>query len=122
MNIASECGASVPLIEGNIALHLGRNVRQKMGQIMEQNWTDKYDIKALADECYPDVTIAAGDGPEPTHQQKTALFRKWKQDDQGKSWVRFARSAAIMMSNDRAVVVQWCGMWLCIELDGHCHT
>ena len=23
---------------------------------------------------------------------------------------------------DDAVAVKWCGMWLCIEQDGHCHT
>ena len=23
---------------------------------------------------------------------------------------------------DGAVTVQWCGMWLCIERDGYCHS
>lgn len=23
---------------------------------------------------------------------------------------------------DDAVIVQWCGMWLCIEKDGYCHS
>jgi hypothetical protein len=23
---------------------------------------------------------------------------------------------------DDAVTVPWCGMWLCIEKDGYCHT
>ena len=82
---------------------------------------DKHAVKALADDEYPRVTIAAyPDLPEPNHAQKTALFRKWKQNDCGETWRDFAQSAA--MSADGCVMVHWAGMWLGIERDGYTHS
>lgn len=78
------------------------------------------DLKRLADECYPEVSIAPAGLEEPTVGQKMALFRKWKQDDQGMSWCDFAKSAGISM--DGCVMVRWCGIWLGIEKDGHTHS
>jgi len=87
-------------------------------------WEDKYNVKALADECYPQVSLKDESlgRMDATHAQKTAMFRKWKQDDQGKAWHTFAKSAQPTIGCAGAIVVQWCSMWLCIETDGYCHT
>lgn len=79
---------------------------------------DKYDIKALSPECYPDVFLDI----DTTHEQRTALFRKWLQSDQNKAWRDFAHTAQATFGLDGAIVVQWCGMWLCIEKDGYTHS
>lgn len=81
-------------------------------------YTLKHDVTKLDDGCYPDVTLAEG----ITHEQKTALFRKWKQNDQNMRWVDFARAAQLTFGCDGAIAVKWCGMWLCIERDGYCHS
>lgn len=83
------------------------------------NWEDYSPIKALADECYPMVYRA---GEDATPEQKTTLFRKWKQDDQGMSWWHFFHAAQPTVGCDGALVVQWCNMYLCIERDGYCHS
>jgi hypothetical protein len=76
--------------------------------------TAKYDIKALDDDCYPDVHVMGAN-----HEQKTALFRKWKQDDQNMPWDVF--TATVQQGRD-CIMVQWCGMWLGIETDGYTHS
>lgn len=86
------------------------------------DYTEKNDIRKLYDSCYPDVTIGKdAESPiEATHEQKTALFRKWKQDDQGMTWREFA--ASVVPFDFGAIGVQWCGMWLGIERDGYTHS
>lgn len=93
-------------------------------------WTDKRDPLLLADECYPDAHY----GPDHnrsmdlTHEQKTSLFRKWKQMAQDRgldahpTWPEFAKTVQPTFGMDGAVVVQWCGMWLAIETDGYTHS
>lgn len=81
---------------------------------------DKHDIKQLADECYPSVTV--GSDLETTAAQRRALFRKWKQNDQAMTWPEFALSVWPVICADGAITVRWNGMWLCIERDGHVHT
>ena len=56
-----------------------------------------------------------------TKNQQQALLRKWRQSDQGMSYRAFRRTVEPMF-RDPAVVVKWCGMWLCIEPDGYTHS
>jgi len=56
-----------------------------------------------------------------TKNQQQALLRKWKQSDQGMSYRTFRRTVEPMIC-DPAVVVKWCGMWLCIEPDGRVNS
>jgi hypothetical protein len=89
---------------------------------------DKYDIRKLDDDMYPNVTMGEEivDGVphsiDATTQQYAALFRKWKQDDNGMTWKEFAHSVKPTFHMDNAVTVQWCGMWLAIEEDGYTHS
>lgn len=78
------------------------------------DWRLKDDIRNLDDECYPLANVGW------THAQMTTLFRKWKRSDNGMLWKDFARSAE--SGGFGCLVVKWCGMWLCIEPDGHSHT
>jgi hypothetical protein len=57
-----------------------------------------------------------------TEQQMDALTRKWNQDAQGISLIDFIKSAVPTFGCDGAIAVRWCGMWLCIERDGYCHS
>lgn len=57
-----------------------------------------------------------------TKQQAQSLYNKWVQNDQGVSYLVFRRSVEQTFGYDDAIVVKWCGMWLCIETDGYCHT
>ena len=56
-----------------------------------------------------------------TKNQQQSLLRKWRQSDQGMSYRAFRRTVEPMF-RDPAVVVKWCGMWLCIEPDGYTHS
>jgi hypothetical protein len=38
------------------------------------------------------------------------------------SYKDFRKTVVPTFGMDGAVVVQWCGMWLCIERDGHVHS
>jgi hypothetical protein len=91
-----------------------------------QIWRDKHDILALDDECYPQVTFGHGhdasDGVQVTHEQATAIFRKWKCDQQGMTWKQFASLVQPTFGMDGAVTLPWCNMMLVIERDGHVHT
>ena len=51
--------------------------------------------------------------------QQVALLRKWKQDNQGLSYLQFRRTVGFGYD---CAMVQWCGMWLGIELDGYTHS
>lgn len=57
-----------------------------------------------------------------TPEQKEALVRKWAQDDNGLTLEEFVDSAQTTNHLDDAIVVKWCGMWLCIETNGYCHS
>jgi hypothetical protein len=53
--------------------------------------------------------------------QKTALACKWRQNNQSMSYLAFRRTAHYdYMMN--CLMVQWSGMWLGIETDGHTHS
>lgn len=51
--------------------------------------------------------------------QQIALKRKWKQDDQGMTYLQFRRT--VQQGWDCAMV-HWCNMWLGIESDGYTHS
>jgi len=40
----------------------------------------------------------------------------------GISYLQFRRGISPLVGDDSAFCVQWCGMWVCIEPDGYCHT
>ena len=56
-----------------------------------------------------------------TKAQQRSLKRKFEQQDAVKSYLTFRRNVAQIIAED-TVVVKWCGMWVAIEPDGHCHT
>ena len=83
-------------------------------------WTDKRPIKELADMCFPMVTPPV----DCTYEQMATLFRKWKETDKTTlgQWSEFVKSISGTIGMDGAIVVQWQGMYLCIESDGYCHS
>ena len=52
-------------------------------------------------------------------KQAQALCRKWKQDNQGITYLQFRRT---VQHGYDCVMVQWCGMWLGLETDGYTHS
>jgi len=56
-----------------------------------------------------------------TKNQQKALLRKWKQSNQGMTYLQFRRSV-MPMFGDPAIVVKWCNMFLAIEPDGYTHS
>lgn len=87
---------------------------------------NKYDLRHLDPECYPFVKIGQPDDQgkhiPATHEQRTALFRKWLQDSNDMTWKDFAATVQQTFHMDDAIVVKWCGMFLAIETTGHCHS
>lgn len=60
-----------------------------------------------------------------TRKQRETLKRKWLQADmaaRGISYRQFRKGISGTVGMDDAIVVPWCGMWLCIETDGYCHS
>lgn len=99
---------------GNPAMHFDRPVTEIYG---------KYDIRSLANECHPEVAFGGetfSQFCEITSAQKQTLFAKWKQDHNEKTWPEFA--ASILPFDFGAIGVQWCGIFLGIERDGHAHS
>ena len=60
--------------------------------------------------------------PDLTDKQLSKLWKKWRQSHQGVSFGDFLKGAQPTIGCNDAIIVQWCGMWLCIEKDGSCHT
>lgn len=92
-------------------------------------WTEKHNTMDLDDDHYPAVFHIGESGDiEVTHEQLTALFRKWKQaksgdrPDETPDWLAFCRTVHPTFGMNNAVTVQWCGMWLAIETDGYTHS
>jgi|GEM_PF-1265368 len=54
--------------------------------------------------------------------QQFSLLRKWKQENQGLTFIEFRRSVQPTFGMDGAVVVKWGSMWLAIETDGYVHS
>lgn len=59
-----------------------------------------------------------------TRPQRETLLRKWQQSPQDLTYRAFRKGVEIVLGTGDApaITVQWSGMWLCIETDGHCHT
>ena len=57
-----------------------------------------------------------------TKPQQISLLRKWRQDNQGLTFLEFRRRVLPTFHCDNAVVVKWCNMWLAIETDGYTHS
>ena len=55
-----------------------------------------------------------------TKEQQLAIRRKAKQS--GETYLQLRRRVQPTIGCDNAIVLQWRGMWLCIETDGHTHT
>ena len=55
-----------------------------------------------------------------TKAQRIAIKRKATQS--GQAYLDLRRAAKPTWGCDGAIVLHWCGMWLCIEQDGYCHT
>lgn len=58
-----------------------------------------------------------------TPRQRLAIYRKWMQANDGCATYREMRKRAQpTFGCDGAIALPWCGMWLCIERDGYCHS
>lgn len=63
-----------------------------------------------------------------TRAQRVALKRVYDRgpiiDPNGNalSFKQFLKGVYSTFGCDNAVTVKWCGMWLCIETDGYCHS
>ena len=55
-----------------------------------------------------------------TKAQRIAIKRKALQA--GLSYRALRANAQGTIGCDGAIALHWCGMWLCIERDGYCHT
>ena len=53
--------------------------------------------------------------------QLESLSRKWGQDSQGMTFQEFKATVQPCIG-DNSIMVQWCGMWLGIEVDGYTHS
>ena len=85
-------------------------------------WRDKYDIHALADECYPQVGFGSEGDLTVNEKQAASIFRTWKRGHNNMSWRDFAKSVQPTFGMNGAVTVSWEGMWLAIETDGYTHS
>ena len=67
-----------------------------------------------------------------TREQREMLFEKWKQrrnsearplaKPSAQTYHQFRRLVMAEFGGYGAISVPWCGMMLCIERDGYCHT
>ena len=51
--------------------------------------------------------------------QRAAIYRKWKQNDQGLTYREFRQTVE---QGFDCLMVRWSGMWLGIESDGYTHS
>lgn len=63
---------------------------------------------------------------KPTKEQQKALSALWyrsadEREKHGYSYLSFRRSAFCLVA-DTCLMIPWCGMYVGIEQDGHCHT
>lgn len=57
-----------------------------------------------------------------TKPQRHALMRLLSRMETPLAYRAFRRTVQPTFGCDGAVVVQWCGMWVCIERDGCAHS
>lgn len=59
-----------------------------------------------------------------TKAQRNAIWRCWMRMDEARrpSYRALRKAAQPTFCMDGAIVLPWCGMWLCIERDGYTHS
>lgn len=57
-----------------------------------------------------------------TKPQQIALAKIYARKPMPMSYRAFRKTAQATFGCDGAIVVHWCGMWLCIEKDGYTHS
>ena len=63
-----------------------------------------------------------------TKPQQRKLLARWRRHDQGVSFLAFRRRVTPVIglgkrgTSNSVVTVEGAGQWLCLELDGYCHT
>tara|TARA_R110000803_G_scaffold1629_3_gene5262 strand:- start:655 stop:855 length:201 start_codon:yes stop_codon:yes gene_type:complete len=57
-----------------------------------------------------------------TDEQLGVLERKFERANSDQTKQEFFDSVQPTIGCDDAVTVKWCGMYLCIETDGYCHS
>lgn len=57
-----------------------------------------------------------------TRKQRETLKDRWDRSVPTVSYRTFRRTVQPTFGCDGAIVVPWCGMWVCIERDGYGHT
>jgi len=57
-----------------------------------------------------------------TKPQSQTLLDRWTRHNNDQTFMQFRRAVIGTIACDYAITVKWCGMWLCIETDGYCHT
>jgi hypothetical protein len=59
---------------------------------------------------------------KPTQEQEMALLEVYSRQEMDISLDDFKASAEFLIGGGGCLMVQWCGMWLGIEPDGHTHS
>jgi hypothetical protein len=55
--------------------------------------------------------------------QRCALYKLYQKDpDHKPTYRRFRSYVQLPPYQDGSIMIFWCGMWVCIELDGYAHT
>lgn len=59
-----------------------------------------------------------------TKEQRKAIKRAYDRDGSHRAMTyrEFRKTVQPLFGCDGAVLVHWCGMWLCIERDGYTHS
>lgn len=57
-----------------------------------------------------------------TKAQRLTLYSRWSLWNNKETYRAFRKRVYPVFASGGAVAVSWCGMHLCIEPDGHCHT
>lgn len=57
-----------------------------------------------------------------TKAQRRAIFKAWQRLEGRMTYRALRRLAQPTIGCDGAVVLPWCGMFLCIEQDGYTHS
>lgn len=57
-----------------------------------------------------------------TRQQRLAIKRLYDRTQTSLTYRTFRAQVQPTFGMDSAVIINWAGMWLCIETDGYAHT
>ena len=57
-----------------------------------------------------------------TKAQRKRVFEIYNRTVTGKTYRQFRKTVQPTFGCDSAVVVEWCGMFVCVETDGYAHT